>query len=267
MKVLARMVALVGSAALAATAADVKKVPAHDQFVIIPIRVHVLTSKDLELANSRITDAEVMKSIPKINAIWNKAGLHFGLESIVREPAAQVDRFKAIVALREGQFENADPFAYLLPTATRISDGLNVYIFRELPLNGVYIPAADATLAKEKPQLNRVEGGSDDPLGRVIARGLGQALRLEGRTDAVGLLSSGTNGVGLGEAEVGRARQFARTIPGALGVAQAAGEAEAAAKKGDVVRARLLWTWLAEVPGADAAAARKKLSALPQARP
>ena len=55
-------------------------------------------------------------------------------------------------------------------------------------------------------------------MARVAAQGLGRALSLPGRSDEVGLLSSGTNGVGLSEAEVGRARQVARTIPGAMAV-------------------------------------------------
>jgi hypothetical protein len=48
---------------------------------------------------------------------------------------------------------------------------------------------------------------------------------------------------------------------------EAAKEGEAAAKKGDFATARRLWTWLAGVPGADTAALRKQLSALPAARP
>ncbi len=81
-----------------ARATDVTKVPAYDQFIVVPLRVHVLTSKELDLTDGRIADDEVEKAVLKINAIWSKAGIYFGLESIVREPAAQIDRFQTLDA-------------------------------------------------------------------------------------------------------------------------------------------------------------------------
>jgi hypothetical protein len=267
------MIAIASAAVLFAPAptlgGDVTKVPAYDQFLVIPLRVHVLTSKHLDLVDSKITDAEVVKMVPKINAIWAKAGISFGLESIVREPAAQVERFKAVLELNNGELPDADAFAYLLPASSRSSDGLHLYIFREFPFNGYYINGADAAIVKEKPELNEVKGGTKEWLARVAARGLGEALALVGRQDQIGLLSGGTNGVALNETEVGRARQVARTIPGALEVDDAAKAAEAASKAKDVARARQLWTWLSEVPGTGtgAAEAKKKLLALPAAKP
>jgi hypothetical protein len=249
--------------ATVAEAADVVKVPAYDEFIVIPLRVHVLTSKELGLADCTISDAEVAKAAAGINAIWSKAGLSFGLESIVREPPAQVGRFQAIVEVNGGQFPNLDVYAYLLPTSSRVFDGLHVYLFHELPVNGAYINAADAAILMEKPQLKKVKGGGDDPVARVAAQGLGRALGLVGRQDEVGLLSPGTNGLGLNEAEVGRTRLLAATIPGALKVSDAAKAAEAATRKGDVATARRLWTWLSTVPGTGAADAKKRLADIP----
>lgn len=57
-----------------------------------------MTSKKLDLTDGRIADDEVEKAVLKINAIWSKAGIYFGLESIVREPAAQIDRFQTLDA-------------------------------------------------------------------------------------------------------------------------------------------------------------------------
>jgi hypothetical protein len=269
MKIPAWMIAIALTASTSAPglAGDVTKVPPYDQFLVVPLRVHVLTSKELDLTDGKITDAEVAKVVPRINAIWAKAGISFGLESIVREPAAQVKRVKALLELNNGELPDADYLAYLLPASSRVFDGLHVYIFRDLPMNGMYLTGADAALAKEKPELEEVKGGSKDPLARVAARGLGQALGLAGRADQIGLLSSGTNGVALNESEVGRVRQVARTIPGAFEVDAAAKAAEAASKQGDLARSRRLWTWLSEVPGTGAAEARKKLLALPASKP
>ncbi len=255
--------------ARAATTADVSKVPPYDDFIVVPFRIHVLQSKTLEAANCTITYVAVSEAAATINAIWSKAGIHFGLESIIREEAVQVERFKAVAELNQGQLPAPDVFAYLLPASSRVFDGLHVYLFHELPLNGTsllngsYLAAADAAITIEKPQLKPVAGGSKAPLARVAARGLGQALSLTGRSDEVGLLSSGTNGVGLSEAEVGRARQVARTIPGAMAVDALTTAAGAAANSGDLAAARRYWTWLSEIPGDGAAEARRRLDALP----
>lgn len=252
-------------------AADVTKVPPFDQFVVIPLRVHVVVSPGFAMTNTQITDAEVAKSLPAINAIWGKAGINFGLDSIVREPAGQVERFQLFVKLNNGEFANFDPFAMLLPqTPSRAFDGLHLYILHELPVNGFYIPAADAAVTLEKPGLRPVKGGSNDPMARVAARFLGEAIGLPpGREDEVGLASGGTNGVGLSEPEIARVRQFARTIPGASGANDLAKQAEAAAKAKDIDKARRLYTWLTAAPatGPGAAEAKKQLASLPSAKP
>ena len=270
MKTASGMIALFVALLAGATRADdVTKVPAFDQFLVVPLRIHVLATKEFDMTNTKITDAEVAKTVPALNAMWSKAGITFGLDSIVREPAGQLERFKALVKMNNGEFTSTDPFALLLPmTPSRTAEGLHVYIFHELPMNGFYLTGADAGLTREKPELNQVKGGSKDSLARVEAKLLGHALGLPNRDDDVGLLSSGTNGTGLSEVEIGQARQIARTIPGAFDVDDLAKQAEAAAKKKDTDKARRYYTWLTEVPGTGpgAAEAKKQLAALPAAK-
>ncbi len=252
------------SALGAATAgADVNVVPPYDQFVVIPVRVHVLKSKNLPLADCTISDADVRKTFLNVNSIWDKAGVRFGLESIVREPAAQVDRFKAVVRANNGQFtaDNLDVFEYLLPAGTKLFEGLHVYVFHEFPLNVTYL-GDDAVAVLERPNLRAVLGGADDHLARVIARGFGEALELPGREGESGLLSSATNGVGLNETEVILVREYARLIPGAMTVGDATKAAEGATRANDLVRARRLYQWLAEIPGEGSEEARAALDAL-----
>lgn len=249
-------------------AGDVTKVPAFEQFLVVPLRVHILDSKEFAMTACQISDAEVTRSVAAINAIWSKAGISFGLDSIVHEPAGQIERFQATIKLNDGELPNFDPFAMLLPqTPSRIFAGAQLYIFHELPLNGFYIPAADAAVTLERPQLRQVEGGGADPMARVAARFLGEAIGLPpGREDEVGLASGGTNGVGLSEIEIARVRQMAKTVPGVLEVDDMMKQAAAATAK-DVTRARRLYTWLAAIPGAGpgAAEAKQALAALPEA--
>ena len=164
---------------LVAAAADVSKVPPYDDFIVVPFRIHVLQSKTLESANCAITYVAVSEAAAGINAIWSKAGIHFGLESIIREEAVQVERFKAVEELNQGRLPTPDVFAYLFPASSRVFDGLHVYLFHELPLNGTsllngtYLTAADATILIEKPQLKQVAGGSKAPMVRIASTGPG----------------------------------------------------------------------------------------------
>ena len=72
---------------------------------------HVLSAPDLELANCKLKDADVTRIVGKLNTIWHKAGIHFGLESIVREPAAQRGRFRLMAELRRGTGDLGFPVA------------------------------------------------------------------------------------------------------------------------------------------------------------
>lgn len=249
-----------------ARAGDVTKVPAFDQFLVVPLRIHVLNSPELSLTNARIGDAAILKSLGNINAIWCKAGVAFCLESIVREPADQVERFSTIVKLSNGQLADVGPFGMLLPRQSRAFDGVHLYLFSELPYNGFCLPTLDAALVLEAPRVREVRGGSSDFLARVAARFLGEAIGLAGgRDDEVGLASGGTNGVGLSESEIGRVRQLARLVPGVVDADDALKAADSAAQAQDNAQARRLLTTLAAIPGVGPGAgeAKKKLAALP----
>ena len=99
--------------------AAAQDVPA-EQFVIIPLRVHVLTSTDIDQADCKMTEAEAARVVGNINAIWHKAGIHFGVESILREPVVQRERFLIVADLGGGQVAPND-LRVLLPRASRAS--------------------------------------------------------------------------------------------------------------------------------------------------
>lgn len=109
----ARFPMIVGLALATAGAARAQDFPAAE-YVIVPLRVHVLTSPGPEMANCRLTEADMTRVIGNLNAIWHKAGIHFGVESVVREPAGQVPRFRATVSARGGELDIGD-LRMLLP--------------------------------------------------------------------------------------------------------------------------------------------------------
>lgn len=231
---------------MALLAADVLEPPARDEFLVIPLRVHVLTSDLLPELDCKLTDEDVRRVVGKVNRVWHRAGIHFGLESIAREPAAEQEKFRLA--------RDLDPqvslglYRIIRPRGSRSFDGLHVYYIHRFAVNGVYL-GSDFAVVQETARLREVEGGIDEPVPRVTAHELGHALGLPHRQDRTNLLASGTTGTLLNEEEVAIARDRARGLKGVATVAElleAAGRAEAA---GEAEKADRLRSWLAEIPG------------------
>ena len=238
------------------------KPPSYEEFVVIPLRVHVLSSSDLPDVNCGLTDADIRRVLGKVNGIWHQAGVHFGLESLVREPAAKQERFRR--TLEADPDDRLGPFRMLAPEGSRSEAGMNVYYIHKFSVNGVYFDDRVA-FVQETARLRPVPGGLDEPLPRVTAHELGHALGLPHREDRTNLLASGNNGTTLNEDEAARARSKARSTPGSLPVPDLRKKAEAALARGNTAEARQTLTWLAEVPGEGATEARLRLEALPGA--
>src|SRR5436190_19919282 len=60
---------------------------AYADFLVVPIRVHLLQCKEADALHCRLKDEDVRRVFGKANRIWNKAGLALSLESIVSEDA------------------------------------------------------------------------------------------------------------------------------------------------------------------------------------
>jgi hypothetical protein len=236
------------------------KPPAFEEFVVIPLRVHILSSSDLPDVNCGLTDADIKRILGKVNRIWHQAGVHWGLESLVREPASKQDRFKAAFEAAEGA-EKLGAFPMLAPEGSWLGEGLNVYFIHRFPVNGLYFGDGMA-FVQESAVLRRVPGGLDEPIPRVTAHELGHALGLPHRQDRTNLLASGNNGTTLNEAEVARSLEQAQATPGSLTVPELRKKVDEALAKGETAEARRLLSWLAEIPGEGAAEARKRLDAI-----
>ncbi len=232
--------------------------PPFDQFLVIPLRVHVLASSELPEADCTLTDEDLTRILGKMNGVWHQAGIHFGVESIVREPAAGVDRFKEQRERSKGS-PPLHAFRVLLPQASKDAKRLHVYYIHEFSVNGVYLGDGTA-LVKDTARLRPVPGGIDEPIPRVTAHELGHALGLPHRQARTNLLASGTTGTSFNEAEIAKARETAVARWGALPTAELECRAECASEMKDFGTARRLWTWLADVPGAGSGKATDQLA-------
>jgi hypothetical protein len=236
------------------------KPPSYDDFLVIPLRVHILSSSDLLDVNCGLTDADLARILGKVNGIWKQAGVYWAVDPLVREAAAKQERFKMTMEAKPADPLNA--FRMLAPEESKADDGMNVYYIHKFSVNGVYLGNRMA-FVQETAKLRPVPGGIDEPLPRVTAHELGHALGLPHRQDRTNLLASGNNGTTLNEAEVARSRKRAESMPGSLNVPDLRKKVEELLAKGETSEARKLLAWLAEVPGRGADEAREKLDALP----
>src|SRR5580693_4394611 len=74
---------------------DVTEPPAREQFLVLPLHVHILTAKDRPDIDCKLTDADIERIVGKANRVWSKAGIVYRVESLLREPAENIEEFDA----------------------------------------------------------------------------------------------------------------------------------------------------------------------------
>jgi hypothetical protein len=172
---------------------------AYGEFLIVPVRVHLLQCEKADALHCRLKEADVRRIFGKANRIWNMAGIAFHLESVVTEEAILADSFD------ESLLES---FKATRPPKSAVSGMIHVFYVHKLPTNGVFM-GRDAIFVKDTAALREVKGGVDEPIPRVTSHEIGHAMGLPHRQNTINLLASGTTGWSVNDEEIDAVRGWA----------------------------------------------------------
>ena len=205
-------------------------------FLLAPLRIHLLTATNEPAAHTTLTSNDVTRILAKVNRVWAQAGITFYLESLRVEAAANSAGFGQRVKT------NTDALLQLRPQPSRGTNVFHVYYLKQFGPNGICIGGLN--FVKDTASLRAVEGGLDEPLPRVTSHELGHALTLPHRQSVTNLLASGMSGGWLNELEIQQARAAAQQRPWVESAA--AVQRQAGSAKAD--EARKLWQRLTHIP-------------------
>ena len=226
-----------------------------DDFLLAPLRVHLLSAANAPDWQTTLTEPDITRILAKVNGVWAQAGVHFFLESLVREEAESQEHYDEFKPQAHLQW-----LPHLRPEASRAGRMFHVYYVKELPVNGIHFP--ESNFVKDTATLREVPGGIDEPLPRVTAHELGHALSLQHRQNETNLLASRTTGTRLNHEEIQQARAAAKKLDWIQPAPALLELADGFARSNQWAEARLLYQRLAALPAESEAVARaRKLSA------
>ena len=216
-------------------------------FLLVPVRVHLLSSADTPTLQTTLTGGDVDRIFQKANRVWAPAGIQFFVESLHSEPARPAkttpdpDPTKRVPSGLDAMLQH-------VPPASRSAEVFNVYYIKSFDVNGVYFRHPEAIFVKDTASLRKVEGGIDEPLPRVTSHELGHAFSLVHRQNTFNLMASGTTGTSLNESEIRQARESAATRPWILSAKTWLEKAAALEKDGKAQEALAVYQRLAALP-------------------
>jgi hypothetical protein len=206
-----------------------------DDWIVAPLRVHLLTASNAPAVHTTLKEADVHRILKKINGIWAQAGISFWIESLVREEALPFSP-------EMGQ-HNLRGLLALRPEATKATNVFHLYYVKKFSVNGVYL--GEAMFVKDTAALREVPGGIDEPLPRVSSHEIGHAFTLQHCTNESHLMFRGTTGTNLDSVEIRQARDAAKQVPW---IQPASAIAKSAAESTHPEEARRFYARLAVIP-------------------
>src|SRR5688572_11840617 len=84
-----RFILIVSFCCLSLSANENRNQFTENDFLIAPLRVHFLSSKNNPDLTTVLTDSDFTRILKKVNKVWAQAGIAFYLESLIKEDVAE----------------------------------------------------------------------------------------------------------------------------------------------------------------------------------
>ncbi len=173
--------------------------------ISLRVRVHLMQSAANSRLQTTLTEKDVRALFNEVNVIWAQAGIRFELEGVGSLQAREI-------AAKRWYIKDRDWVKTAIPTAQFSATAIDVCFVKEMGPNGFFY--GEPVVVCENPEFNKVTGGTNNIVARVIAHELGHVLFLQHRQERTNLMASAKNGVELNGQEIKDARKRALVISG-----------------------------------------------------
>ncbi len=173
--------------------------------ITLRVRVHLMQSASNSRLQTTLTEKDVRALFNEVNVIWAQAGIRFELEGVGSLQAREI-------AAKRWYIKDRDWVKTAIPTAQFSATAIDVCFVKEMGPNGFFY--GEPVVVCENPEFNKVTGGTNNIVARVIAHELGHVLFLQHRQERTNLMASAKNGVELNGQEIKDARKRALVISG-----------------------------------------------------
>lgn len=151
--------------------------PAQDSTLRVPIRVHLLHSPESPSLTTTLTERDVRDLLNTANRVWQAAGIHWELESVIREESPKGALFDSLIT-QQLPASNDRQLA-VIPRANLLSPGWNLFLIHDYGqiAGGVFWPEVPGVVLAQKGM-----GIDLPPTGRggfTLAHELGHSLGLD----------------------------------------------------------------------------------------
>lgn len=211
-------------------------------FLLLPLRVHVLTASNAPAVHSTLDPEDVARIISKVNLVWAPGGVHFYAESVISENSVRTEAHES--SWKAGL--SREILLGLRPEQSKTQHLFHVYYLKHMSVNGVHFP--EANFVKDTASLREVPGGIDEPLPRVTSHELGHALSLVHRQNETNLMASRTTGTSLNAEEIYQARTNASSLAWAQRAGEVLRKADDLYRDGKLTEAVALYQRLSRLP-------------------
>lgn len=150
--------------------------PAQDSVIRVPIRVHLLHSSQSASLTTTLTEREARDLLNTANTVWRAAGIHWEIESVVREESLHGALFDSLIT-QQLPATDARQLA-IIPRTNLLNPGWNLFLIRDYGqiAGGVFWPEVPGIVLAQKGM-----GIDLPPTGRggfTLAHELGHSLGL-----------------------------------------------------------------------------------------